>query len=305
MRKLVLSSLFALSVIATAGCKEPDPYAYETHIENIRNASAKGIGFTGMKDLVKTVITLPDNGPRLDEFVTKVIPVFEAEWDAAPEHQLNMLEMLRDISRPEGAALWSKLPRWLTGAADPIIEPAMRVAPAIAGGILGQAAIPIPIVGAMIGGAAGSGLGELGAEASEVQRGARENLNPTQIGVQTVVGGVPIVGKAGQLAKTAISRGVQGGLLGGGGAAATDLAEGRDVDWKNVAIGTGVGTVLGGAGGALEAKLARGAKAASDVPVPRVKDAWDAIPNAPKPPTDDAGRALGGYAGPERRSAAR
>lgn len=118
MRKLVLSSLFALSVIATAGCKEPDPYAYETHIENIRNASAKGIGFTGMKDLVKTVITSPDNGPRLDEFVTKVIPVFEAEWDAAPEHQLNMLEMLRDISRPEGAALWSKALGTLDGSEE-------------------------------------------------------------------------------------------------------------------------------------------------------------------------------------------
>ena len=97
MRKLVLSSLFALSVFTTSGCKEPDPYAYETHIENIRNASAKGIGFSGMKDLVKTVITSPDNGPRLDEFVQKVIPVFEEQWDSSPEHQVNMLEMLRDI----------------------------------------------------------------------------------------------------------------------------------------------------------------------------------------------------------------
>ena len=237
-----------------------------------------------MSDLERTVLGLP--------------PKKQAPLPAS-------LTLANSLAGAPGIGLWSKLPKWLTKTADMVVEPALRVAPAIAGGILGQAAIPIPVVGAMIGGAAGAGMGELGAEASEVQRGARENLNPTQIGVQTVVGGVPIVGKAGQLAKTAISRGVQGGLLGGGGAAATDLAEGRDVDWKNVAIGTGVGTVLGGAGGALEAKLARGAKAASDVPVPRVKDAWDAIPNAPKPPTDDAGRALGGYAGPERRSAAR
>jgi len=118
MRKLVLSSLFALSVFTTSGCKEPDPYAYETHIENIRNASAKGIGFSGMKDLVKTVITSPDNGPRLDEFVQKVVPVFEEQWDASPEHQVNMLEMLRDIGRPEAAPLWSKALGTLDGSEE-------------------------------------------------------------------------------------------------------------------------------------------------------------------------------------------
>lgn len=118
MRKLLLSSLFALSVFTTTGCKEPDPYAFETHIENIRNASAKGIGFSGMKDLVKTVITSPDNGPRLDEFVQKVIPVFEEQWDASPEHQVNMLEMLRDIGRPEAAPLWSKALGTLDGSEE-------------------------------------------------------------------------------------------------------------------------------------------------------------------------------------------
>src|SRR5690606_21803733 len=118
MRRLVLSSLFALSVVATAGCKEPAPYAYETHIENIRNASAKGKGFSDLKDLVKTVITSPDNAPRLQEFVDKVIPVFEAEWDSSPEHQLNMLEMLRDIGRPEGASLWSKALGTLDGSEE-------------------------------------------------------------------------------------------------------------------------------------------------------------------------------------------
>jgi HEAT repeat protein len=118
MRKLVLSSLFALSVLTTAGCSEPDPYAFETHIENIRNANAKGVGFSGMKELVKTVITSPDNGPRLDEFVQKVIPVFEEQWDTAPEHQTNMLEMLRDIGRPEAAGLWSKALGTLDGSEE-------------------------------------------------------------------------------------------------------------------------------------------------------------------------------------------
>ncbi|MCY1066849.1 hypothetical protein OV090_18910 [Nannocystis sp. RBIL2] len=118
MRKLLLSSLFALSVFTTTGCKEPDPYAFETHIENIRNTSAKGIGFSGMKDLVKTVITSPDNAPRLDEFVQKVIPVFEEQWDSSPEHQVNMLEMLRDIGRPEAAPLWSKALGTLDGSEE-------------------------------------------------------------------------------------------------------------------------------------------------------------------------------------------
>ena len=40
MRKLLLSSLFALSVFTTTGCKEPDPYAYETHIENMVHAGS-------------------------------------------------------------------------------------------------------------------------------------------------------------------------------------------------------------------------------------------------------------------------
>lgn len=118
MRKLVLSSLFALSVFATSGCKEPDPYAYETHIENIRKDNAKALGFTGMKELVKTVITAPNNAERLQEFVDKVIPVFEEQWDSSPEHQASMLEMLRDIGRPEGAVLWSKALGTLDGSEE-------------------------------------------------------------------------------------------------------------------------------------------------------------------------------------------
>lgn len=118
MRKLILSSLFAFAVLSGSGCKEADPYAYETHIDNIRNASAKGNGFSGMKDLVKTVITSPNNAPRIQEFVEKVIPVFEEQWDDSAEHQVNMLEMLRDIGRPEGANLWKKALVALDGSED-------------------------------------------------------------------------------------------------------------------------------------------------------------------------------------------
>lgn len=118
MRTLLLSSLFALSVFTTACGQPPDEYAYETHIANIRDATNKGNGFSGMKSLVKTVITSPDNAPRIQEFVEKVIPVFEEAWDGAPEHQVNMLEMLRDIGRPEGAGLWKKALATLDGSEE-------------------------------------------------------------------------------------------------------------------------------------------------------------------------------------------
>lgn len=118
MRKLLLSSLFACAVLSGSGCKEADPYAYETHIDNIRNANAKANGFTGMKDLVKTVITSPNNGPRIQEFVEKVIPVFEEQWDDSPEHHVLILEMLRDIGRPEGANIWKKALVGLDGSED-------------------------------------------------------------------------------------------------------------------------------------------------------------------------------------------
>lgn len=118
MRKLLFSTLFALAMVSTSGCKEPDPYAYETHIEAIRSGSGKGAGFAGMKDLVKTVISSPDNGPRIQEFVDKVIPVFEENWDSSPEHQVNMLEMLRDIGRPEAANIWIKALGTLDGSEE-------------------------------------------------------------------------------------------------------------------------------------------------------------------------------------------
>lgn len=118
MRKLLFSTLFALAMASTSGCKEPDPYAYETHIEAIRSGSGKGAGFAGLKDLVKTVIGSPDNGPRLQEFVDKVLPVFEENWDSSPEHQVNMLEMMRDIGRPEAAPLWNKALGSLDGSEE-------------------------------------------------------------------------------------------------------------------------------------------------------------------------------------------
>ena len=107
MRRLIASSLLVLALSATA-CKPSDPYKFETHIANIKDSSKRASGFTGLEDLVKTVVTSPDNKDRIEEFATVVIPVFEEIWDEAPEHQEKMLVMLRDIGHPKGATLWNK-----------------------------------------------------------------------------------------------------------------------------------------------------------------------------------------------------
>lgn len=107
MRRLIASSLLALALSASA-CKPADPYKFETHIANIKDSSKRASGFTGLEDLVKTVVTSPDNADRKEEFANVVIPVFEEIWDEAPEHQEKMLVMLRDIGHPKGSNLWNK-----------------------------------------------------------------------------------------------------------------------------------------------------------------------------------------------------
>lgn len=110
MRKLVVSSLFALAMVAWSGCKESDPNAFETHIEGIRDVNARAASISQLEALVKTVVTAPgDNSARIQEFVEKVVPVFDEVWDqVTPEQQVTMLNMMRDIGRPEGAKLWNK-----------------------------------------------------------------------------------------------------------------------------------------------------------------------------------------------------
>ncbi|MBC8071557.1 MAG: HEAT repeat domain-containing protein [Deltaproteobacteria bacterium] len=107
LRHLLTASLLSLA-LATAACKEPDPYLFETHIEKIRDPAKRASGFTGLEELTKTVVTSPDNKARLDEFAAKVIPVLEEVWDSAPEQQEKMLIMLRDAARPEGYTIWNK-----------------------------------------------------------------------------------------------------------------------------------------------------------------------------------------------------
>lgn len=111
LRKLVVSSLLALAVVSWSGCKEADPNAFETHLEKIKDTNGRAAGLTDLEALVKNVTSAgPDkNKERIDEFVTKSIPVFEEVWDqVTPEQQVIMLNMLTAAGRPEGANLWNK-----------------------------------------------------------------------------------------------------------------------------------------------------------------------------------------------------
>lgn len=108
MRKLVVSSLFALAMVSWSGCKEADPNAFETHIEGIRDVNARAASISQLEALVKTVTTAQgDQTARKQEFVDKIVPIFDEVWDqVTPEQQVTMLNMLRDVGRPEGAKLW-------------------------------------------------------------------------------------------------------------------------------------------------------------------------------------------------------
>lgn len=110
MRKLVVSSLLALAMVSWSGCKEPDPNAFETHIESLKDTTGRANGLSGLEALVKNITSAPgDHKERLQEFVDKVLPVFEEIWDqVTPEQQVIMLNMMTAVGRPEGANLWIK-----------------------------------------------------------------------------------------------------------------------------------------------------------------------------------------------------
>jgi len=110
MRKFVVSSLLALAMVSWSGCKEPDPNAFETHVESLRDPTGRANGLSGLEALVKNITSAPgDHKERLQEFVDKVLPVFEEIWDqVTPEQQVIMLNMMTAVGRPEGANLWIK-----------------------------------------------------------------------------------------------------------------------------------------------------------------------------------------------------
>lgn len=192
------------------------------------------------------------------------------------------LNMAANIGGPlAAAAAYKLLPDWLRKAGDSAIPTALRVVPAVVGGAVGGtlgSVLPGPgtVLGAAGGGALLGGLGETAAQALEIQSGQREKINPTQIGVQTVLSGVPLPGAT--AARTGVNiakRSAQGAVLGGVGTGATEMAEtGQLPTVRTVATGATLGAVLGGGVGGVESRLARRVPAAgvppADVPSPVV-----------------------------------
>lgn len=145
------------------------------------------------------------------------------------------------------------------------IPMAMRVGGAIAGGIAGAPAGP---AGVMALGAGGAGVGEIAAQDYEIRHGLRADPNVTQALVQTGLGAIPAGRALGSTVPGIIAaRGVQGGVMGGGSTVATQLAETGELPTAGqVAMGTGLGAILGGTFGAVEGRAALRARAPQPPP---------------------------------------
>src|SRR5690606_13691209 len=134
------------------------------------------------------------------------------------------------------------------------------------------------------GGAGGSMVGDFLAQTYEKARGLRDDVNLAQTAVEGAVGAVPFFGRAGRVAKTALSRGAQGALLNtAADVAQQTLAEGTDVSEVGLRRGAGAAGLGGGRGAAAGAAEARPLR-------PRASTVRDApavrpdVPPAPEPP---------------------
>lgn len=140
-----------------------------------------------------------------------------------------------------------------------VVRTGLRVGGAIAGGVVGGLAggptiVGIP-AGVLVGGAAGAGLGELGAEWLEEQPGrgqVRSSINPWQVATQTALGAIPVPGAGPGVGvlRAAVGQGAKGAILGGTANVATSLAEGQAPTARGVAESAALGTLIGGGVGA-------------------------------------------------------
>src|SRR5690606_30326964 len=184
-------------------------------------------------------------------------------------------------SPQEDPSLWDRV----VGVADVAIPAALRVGGGIVGAMgAGLAAAPTgpgALAMSSVGGAGGSMVGDFFAQTYEKARGLRDDVNLAQTAVEGAVGAVPFFGRAGRVAKTALSRGAQGALLNtAAGVAQQTLAEGTDlneVDLGRAAGAAALGGVLGAGAGAAEAKMLR----------PRASTVPDAPPVRPEPAVTD------------------
>lgn len=184
----------------------------------------------------------------------------------------------------------------IVNAADVAIPTILRVGGGVGGaivaGVAGLPSGPGALAAAAAGGAAGSAAGTTAAQAYEIWRGKREGFNPTAIAVDTALGAVPVLGKAGSVAKTVASRAAQGAVLGAGGDAAMRWAEGQEQDLGGSLTSGAIGAVVGGGLGAVEARrMSRGLRGtrAADVPVvPKPTDVTPAPAAVDAPPVATA-----------------
>ena len=137
-----------------------------------------------------------------------------------------------------------------------VIPAAMRIVPTVAGGFLGSALGP---AGTAAGGAIGAALGEYAGERYEQLTGQRDEINPTQVGVQTVLGAIPlgrVVGSTvGQIAARRAAQGAGMGAVSGGLTESAETGELPSVG--SVAGGAVLGGLLGGGAGRLEGTALR------------------------------------------------
>lgn len=209
----------------------------------------------------------------------------------APRAASSDLSWLPDPPQ-EDPSLWGRV----VGVADVAIPAALRVGGGIVGALgAGLAAAPTgpgAVAAASAGGAGGSMVGDFLAQHYEKARGLRDDVNLTQTAIEGAVGAVPFFGKAGRVAKTALSRGAQGALLNtAADVAQQTLAEGTDlneVDLGRAAGAAALGGVLGSGAGAAEAKLLRPrASVVPDAPRPDAPTLPDAPTIRPEPAVTD------------------
>jgi hypothetical protein len=109
MRKLVFSTVLVGFMVTVAACDTPDPAAFETYTTKIKNNDERATAFNDLQRLAKSV-GAGDSEERKQEFADKVIPVFAELWDDenAVSFRVQMLEMCRDMGRPEASVIWNK-----------------------------------------------------------------------------------------------------------------------------------------------------------------------------------------------------
>lgn len=160
---------------------------------------------------------------------------------------------------------------------DTAVTTGLRLGGGLAGGLAGAPGGPLGIAA---GGAVGSGLGDAAAQYYEQRVGTRKELSPTEMAISAGLGAVPLGSVAElPLAGRMAVRAGQGALLGPAGTLAEDLTTGERPTAGQLATSALTGGVVGGLmHGGVEAVEGAAAKA------PSFGDSTGALPTAGGPP---------------------